>query len=569
MGKNFLMLSRSPYSLRRMTAFATALAGTLAGGAAALAAPAPAAVGWAPTATAAIPVANLLGAGDLGALPAATPLTVRVGLQLQNKAALLALLKAAGDPTSPGYGQYLTPAQFAQSYGASPAAVAAVVGYLKGFGFTGIAVEPNGLLVSASGTAQMAAAAFNTPLEQVSIAGVTRFVNTGAAEVPAALGGIVSGVLGLNTVGQMKPQLALPTAPQYLVSYTPKQFQHLYNADTVAPASNATIAIMAEGDLTGVLSDLRTAEGAFGLPQVPVTVVPVGLASPDTSGADEWDMDTQYSSGIAQNLKALYVYDTTSLSDSDLALEFSRWVTDDVAKAASASLGECEIFPYLDGSMVVDDMIFLEAAAQGQTFFASSGDTGSFCPIGPAGVNGVPLGAPLVNYPAASPYVVGVGGTTLLSNANGNYNTEITWNTGGGGVSQFESSPFWQEAAVPVLANTALRGVPDVAMDADPNSGADVYVNGAPEGVGGTSLSSPLALGVWARALSINPKLGFASTRLYGLYDGTGVLGAYPNGGYHDIVIGNNGLYSATPGYDLTTGLGSFIVSQLTQDLSH
>ena len=165
--------------------------------------------------------------------------------------------------------------------------------------------------------------------------------------------------------------------------------------------------------------------------------------------------------------------------------------------------------------------------------------------------------------------MVGVGGTTLLSNANGNYNTEITWNTGGGGVSLFENSPFWQQAAVPVLANTALRGVPDVAMDADPNSGAEVYVNGAPEGVGGTSLSSPLALGVWARALSINPKLGFASTRLYGLYDGTGVLGAYPTGGYHDIVVGNNGLYSATPGYDLTTGLGTFVVDQFTRDLSN
>ena len=229
---------------------------------------------------------------------------------------------------------------------------------------------------------------------------------------------------------------------------------------------------MAEGDLTGVLSDLRIEEKAFGLPQVPVTVVPVGIASTDVSGADEWDLDSQYSSGVAQNLKMLYLYDTTSLSDSDLALEFSRWATDDKAKAASASLGECEIFPYVDGSMTVDDMIFLEAASQGQSFFASAGDTGSFCPVGPAGVNGVPLGAPLVNYPAASPYVVAVGGTTLLTNANGSYDKEITWYAGGGGVSQFETSPAWQEAAVAALATTGTRGVPDVAMDADPNSGA-------------------------------------------------------------------------------------------------
>jgi subtilase family serine protease len=186
-------------------------------------------------------------------------------------------------------------------------------------------------------------------------------------------------------------------------------------------------------------------------------------------------------------------------------------------------------------------------------------------------VNGVPAGAPLVNYPAASPYVVGVGGTTLLSNADGSYNREIAWNTGGGGVSAFETTPNWQAAAVSLLGTTGLRGVPDVAMDADPNSGATVYVNGTPEAVGGTSLSSPLSLGVWARALTVNPKLGFAPPSLYSLYDPTGgaggVVGSYPVGGFHDIIVGNNGLYEAGPGYDLITGLGTFIVDELTQDL--
>jgi pseudomonalisin/xanthomonalisin len=107
-------------------------------------------------------------------------------------------------------------------------------------------------------------------------------------------------------------------------------------------------------------------------------------------------------------------------------------------------------------------------------------------------------------------------------------------------------------------------------MDADPNSGATVYVNGQPEAVGGTSLSSPLALGVWARAISANPKLGFASPKLYSLYDGTGgaggLTGTYPKGGYHDITIGNNGLYEATIGYDLITGLGTFTINELLQD---
>lgn len=526
---------------------------------------------WVSTATLGVPVAALVGATDQGPLSSSQALTVRVGMTPRNLAALQQLVVAQATPGNPEYEKFLTPSRFRAMFGPSTAQINRVVNYLQTAGFTNITVEPNGLLISADGTAGMAALAFNTALEQVAIGSATQFINTSAAQVPAKLGGVVSAVLGLNNVGMMLPPLALPSLPQYAVSYTPTQFQQIYSVSKVKPATRASIAIMAEGDLTGVFADLRTAEAAFGLPQVPVTLVQVGVASTDTSGADEWDLDTQYSSGMAQDLKMLYVYATTSLSDSDLALEFSHWATDDLAKAASASLGECEGFAYLDGSMAIDDMSFLQAASQGQTFFASAGDTGSFCPIGPAGVNGVPVGAPLVNYPAASPYVVGVGGTTLLTNADGSYDLETAWATGGGGVSQFEGSPYWQQAQVALLAPADLRGVPDIAMDADPESGAEVYVNGAPEGVGGTSLSSPLALGVWARTISINRKLGNAGPLIYSLYDGTGgtggLTGTYPEGGFHDITVGTNGLYEAGPGYDLTTGLGTFIVDQFAKDL--
>ena len=522
---------------------------------------------WVSTQTRGISLSQLISASDLGPLAVSQPITVRVGLQVQNKAALFNFVKEVNDPHSANYGKYLTPAQFAASYAPSTAQVNQVVAYLRQARFSNITVEPNNLMISADGTAETASTAFNTKLEQFSQFGTNVFGNITPAQVPAALGPLVSGVLGLNTIGKMKPTLALPSAPQYGVSYTPKQFQHFYNADTVKAACCTAIAIMAEGNLTGVVSDLRIAEKAFGLPQVPVQIVQVGIASPDVSGADEWDMDSQYSSGMAGGLKRLYLYATTSLSDSDLALEFSRWVTDDKARAASASLGECELFPYLDGSMAIDDMIFLEAAAQGQTFFASAGDTGSFCPAGAAVANGVPAGAPFVNYPAASPYVVGVGGTTLLANADNSYGSEIAWYAGGGGMSQFESSPFWQTAAVPLLATTAMRGVPDIAYDADPETGALVYVNGVAEGVGGTSLSSPLALGAWARIVNTDWKLGFASPALYSVYDGTGVVGSYPEGGYRDITLGANGLYAAAPGYDLTTGLGTIVVDQLTTAL--
>ena len=537
---------------------------------------------WVPTATKALAVSQLVSALDLGALPATQLITVRVGLAIQQPAALTSYIRAETTPGNAAYGKFLTPAQFAQYYGPSSAQIASVTNYLKNAGFTDIAAEPNGLLISATGTAAVVQAAFNTQLEQVSIGGAKLFINTAVAAVPATLGNLVVSVLGLNTVGQMKPLLrhptaaaastaaspaATPTPPQYLVSYSPKQFQAIYNAADTGAACCTVIGLITEGNMTPVISDLRIAEAAFGLPKSPVGVVTVGIASPDVSGQDEWDLDSQYSTGMANSVKELLFYTATSLTDSDLALDFSRVVTDDRARAASASLGECEVFPYVDGSMLMDDEIFAEGAVQGQTFFASAGDTGSFCRGGAAGANGVPAGAPFVNYPASSPYVVAVGGTTLLTNADGNYNSEIAWYAGGGGLSQFETSPYWQQAASTLTSTTGDRGVPDIAYDADPNSGANVYVNGVVEVVGGTSLSSPMALGAWARVLNKDWKVGYASPLLYSLYDGTGVTGSYPEGGFHDITVGVNGAYTAGVGFDLTTRGGTIIVDKVVTDL--
>ncbi len=524
---------------------------------------------WAGTATQGISLSQLASASDYGPAPASQAITVRVVLALQNKTALNAYIQNINNPNSPLYGESLMPAQFAATYAPTSAQVQQVVSYLEGAGFTNVAAEPNNLMVSGDGTVAQASAAFNTPIEQYAQFGNIVYGNTATAQVPASLNGIVAAVLGLNNIGQMKPTLVTRSqvsVPQYDVSYSPQQFQTAYGATGTATGSNATIAIMAEGDVSGVITDLRAEEQANGLPQVPLTVVAVGVASTDTSGWDEWDLDTQFSTGMAETVKRLYIYDTTSLTDSDLALEISRWATDDKAKAGSASLGECEIFPYLDGSMLADDESFAEAAAQGQSFFASTGDTGSFCPA-EVGENGVPAGAPMVNYPASSQYVMAVGGTTLLTNSDGTYDTETAWYAGGGGISQFEYSPYWQTAAAVPSSELGDKGIPDIAMDADPYSGANIYYDGSWEAVGGTSLSSPLALGVWARLISANPNLGFAPIRYYGLYDGATTPGSYPEGGFHDIVVGANGFYTALPGWDYTTGLGSLWVSELAADL--
>ena len=528
--------------------------------------------GWANTHTQAIP---LVKAKLLGALDPASTLRVTVALQMQNAQALQGLVQQQATPGSDNFNKYITPAQFNATYAPSSASVKAVSNYLAGAGLGNISVERNRLFITATGTAAQIEAAFNTSLSRFDQKGKEVFVNTTPAQVPQALNGIVLSVLGLNNVVATTPitecDVSKPKCLRF--TYNPQTYWKAYNATHVTRGYKTSIAIMAEGDVSPVIPDLRVFESAMGLPQAPVTVVQVGVASTDTAGVDEWDLDTQYTTGMAGNVKNLYIYDTTSLTDQDTTLEFNRWATDDLAQVGNASFGICEFFPYLDGSMVAEDEVFLEAAAQGQTMFSSTGDTGSFCSVG---TNGVPAGAPFVGYPATSPYVIGVGGSTLLTNKNGGYTSEIAWYAGGGGVSQFEYSPYWQSPVVPTNNGlpVTLRAIPDISMDADPNTGAIVYVNGQPEVIGGTSLSSPLAAGAWARLqTSYGNVLGFAAPRLYAGYPAFGTAPTVPPAqkvdGFNDVLVGANGLYTSLPYYDFTTGLGTLDVGQKQPLLPH
>jgi subtilase family serine protease len=508
---------------------------------------------WVTTATKAVPTGS--GVTRAGALTGSTPMTIHAVLGLRNASALHRDI-AAGDT--------LSASSFKQQFAPTAAQVSLVKSYLKGAGLTVTSVTPNNVIVSATGKASAVQSAFHTTLDSVTANGHTGYANLTGAEVPSQLGSIVVSVLGLNDVYAMHTTLAAAKNPpssctisgvSYLCDYNPAGFQQAYDATGTPTGSKTNEAIFAEGDLTQVVTDLRTEEQANGLPKVPVTIDRTGVASTDTSGADEWDMDTQYSTGMAQTVKNLRLYDATSLSDSDLALSFADFAAQDTAKAGSASFGECEAEAYLDGSMLADDETFAEAAVQGQTVFASAGDTGGFCAVAPT--NGVPAGVPDVNYPASSPYVVSAGGTSLLTNANGSYDEELAWTAGGGGISYFESAPGWQsgDGVIGTIGSEAdLRTLPDVAMDADPNTGANVYVDGAPEVVGGTSLSSPLALGVWDRIESGHGNaVPFASPLLYA-QNGTAA--------FHDVTLGDTGPYPATPGYDLATGVGSFDVAK-------
>jgi len=572
---------------------------------------------WASTATQAYPVQYLQQATAIGSLAPSTPMHIVVGLEEQNADQVQPTLRAMLTPGNSLYGTSLTVEQFVAKFGPTTAQVNAVKSYLSDAGFTSVTAADNQLLVEADGTAAVVQSAFNTTLEEYSVNGATVYLNTAPAQVPASLSGVVIAVLGLNNVvglhsdltklslstgatkqGQGPRPLTDPCTPPAGCplpataneSYGPQDYQIAYDAASPAAASAVTpawtggtscssfaapqllstgectaVGIISEGDLTQVVTDLRSYEKTYTLPEVPVTVVNAGIASSDTSGEDEWDLDSQTSTGIANQVSHLYFYVATSMTDSDLGLAINKAVSSNQVKAFNMSFGECEFFPYLDGSMVLDDEMFGEAALQGITPFASADDNGSACPS--EGPNGVPLdGPPDTSYPASSPYVIAVGGTNLFTNANFTYDYEIAWEASGGGISLFENSPFWQaytgSGTEPIVLSTenGSRGVPDVAMCAGGTElsicAANIIVDGSAELVGGTSLSSPLSMGSWARIESSHGnKLGFAGPLIYQLANGAPTLTS-PD--FNDVILGGNGLFTALPGYDYVTGLGSW-----------
>jgi pseudomonalisin len=522
------------------------------------------AAGWAATGTQSLS-SLLTKATNLGTLNPSTSIRIDVGLLAQNTTALATLAQGESTPGTPAYGSYLTPDQYVAEFGPSTSSVDAVTNYLDTEGFTDVSVDSNDLMITAAGTAAQVESAFNTQLDAFDFGGDAIFANVRGASVPVALAGDVNSVLGLNDIpmNAVTPSIATPKTP--LSGYYPKEFQTVYGAIGTPTGSKTNIAVFAEGDLTQVISDLRTAEEAQGLPQVPVTIVPTGPATSDTSGVDEWDLDTQVSTGMAETVKRLYIYDEATMTDTDLAHSINVWASQDKAQLGSASIGEPDVLAYLDGAMIEIDQSVEEGVVQGQSFFASSGDTGASCAI--EDTNGVPdSGIPAsLCYPADGTWSTAVGGTTLITDTSDNYIDELAWNAGGGGVSDLEYPGPWTDTANPASA-AGLRGDPDIAMDADITTGANIYVDGAAETIGGTSVASPLSMGAVARVDSaLDNKLGTAVLRFYALYNAanpaTGDLNATP--GFHDIIAGTNGLYSATPGWDYTTGIGSIDVAPL------
>lgn len=520
----------------------------------------------------------------LGRAPADERLSVSAALPLRDESAIASAIES---------GAVLTPSEVSARFGPTTNQVAAVESYFTSNGFTDVTASSNRLLVTGEATVAQADHAFSTVISSYRLDGKPVYANTRAASVPAAIASDVTAVLGLSDVPM---HLASLTQSPSLTGFTPAAVAKAYDDTSMKPATGTTTAIIAAGNMAPTIANLRYAESQFHFPRVPVQVVYDGpkdgiVDSNPLTGNVEWDLDTQISTMVPKAVGQLDIYDVDTFTDPEVARAINLFVAQDKAAALSASLGECDYIAFLDGAMVATDDELAEGALQGQSMFASTGDNGYACPE--VASTGAPEGPPGVSWPSDGEYVTGVGGTTLLATSDGNVQQEIAWIAGGGGVSPWETAPSWTLAANSLgqtweYTNQGGRSVPDVAALADPNTPYLVYAGSTkgtkPEGVGGTSVASPLTMGLWASIETAHAnRAGFAQYDFYKLYNAvnpatieTGPLGptyvADPNPspvpGFRDITVGTNGGCIAKSGYDYCSGIGSVQAAALSAALT-
>jgi kumamolisin len=464
---------------------------------------------------------------------------------------------------------YLSRDEFAARHGAAAADIAKVAAFAKAHGLAVVESSAPRRTVVLSGTAAAMSEAFGVTLKQFEHDGGTYRGRTGAISVPAELAGIVEGVFGLDNRPQASPHFQVLGAPGVAVaraasaSFTPPQLARLYDFPTGVDGKGQCIAIIELGggfkpaDISAYFSGLK-----LPVPSVKAIGVDGGRNRPSNANSADGEvmLDIEVAAAVAPKAKiAVYFAPNTNQGFLDA---ITTAVHDNVNKPSviSISWGSAES-NWTAQAMTQFDQEFQAAAAMGVTVCCAAGDNGS--------ADGVGDGKPHVDFPASSPFALGCGGTRVSAAGNA-IRDEVVWNENaktsatGGGVSGFFALPAYQKSAkVPPIAGGKKtgRGVPDVAGDADPNSGYRVRVDGKSMVIGGTSAVAPL----WAGLIALlNQKLGkpvgYLNPLLYGSLVGRGA--------FRDVVSGSNGSYAARPGWDACTGWGSPIGSKLLAGLS-
>jgi kumamolisin len=489
---------------------------------------------------------SLSDAAQLGAVPAGQRVSVAVSLNLRNGAELDRTIAAVNDPHSAQYGHFLTPEQFTARFGPTSDQVDRVTNYLRGQGLSVDAVSGNHLTVDASGPAAAVQQAFGTTLQNYRDGKTNRpfYANVSAPTLPADLAGVVLDVAGLNNRqirvhhGAVNPH-AGPGG-----GFTPTQLRGAYDVTSANNGAGQTVALWEFDGFQQSNISQYDSHYATGSPTPKVQQVSGG-SGPLGDGQVEVELDIEAIQAIAPKA-AITVFEAPNTDQGEVDL--ANAIVSSKISVTSISWGLSEKGRTASGIQAVDN-VFKQGAAQGQSFFAASGDSGS-------DDNGD--GSTSVDYPASDPNVTGVGGTNLSTSTTTTWKSETAWNGSGGGVSSTFALPSFQTGVK--VGTSGKRQVPDVSAQGGP-TGISVYTQGQWTSVYGTSGAAPIWAGVAAVYNQVaagkgKTGLGSANSKLYSL----------AKTDFHDITSGSNGAYKAGTGFDLVTGIGTPDTAKILAD---
>ncbi|MEA2213673.1 MAG: hypothetical protein QOF83_3621 [Solirubrobacteraceae bacterium] len=562
---------------------------------------------------AAVAALLVLGAVPTVATAARRPAHVTVVLAPRDPAALTAYARAVSDPASTLYRRYLTPSQFAARFGASAATVTRVRRQLNAGGLIPGALSANHLSIRAVPAADVARrslaelgrqAASSVPGVQA-IEGLTPAAGPHPLLVRAPARHQAQARRAHIATGGPQPCAAARSAAAAAGAYTADQIASAYGMSDIYRSGNVGTGVtVAVYELEPVAaSDLAAFQSCYAT-NASISYVRVDGGAGTGQGSGEAALDIENVLGYAPGAQLLVYQGPNSNSGAPGSGPydvFSAIVNQDRAQVISVSWGECEA-ALGAASAQAENALFEQATVQGQTIVAAGGDSGAQdCQA----AGSVPQPAPGVDDPASQPFVTGVGGTTLSS--LGPRPTEQVWNNGGtpaallspgaggGGVSGLWAMPSAQLNAASALGvrrgspnggtcgrpGAWCREVPDVTGDADPATGYEIYWNGSaadpsqPRGwqaIGGTSGTAP----VWASVIALadasascgGGSVGMALPALYRAA-GSDYASAFNDvrSGNNDFTGTNSGQFSAAPGYDEASGLGSPNATALIPDL--
>jgi kumamolisin len=452
---------------------------------------------------------------------------------------------------------------FLEAFGADPQHIQNLQPFAQRKGLTVEFQDHARRHVVLSGTADAMSKAFGVTLGYYQRGQHQYRAYKGSIRLPAALRPSVLAVEGLSNYAVAKPKSQRPKATG-AKPFTPLQLAQVYNFPQGDGADQCIGIIELGGGFDR--TDLQTYFTTLGIvptPQVLAVSVGRGKNSPGSSADDEVMLDIEVAGAIAPGAK-LAVYFAPDSSSYSFLRAVAQAVHDHVNNPSviSISWGGSES-SWTGMAKRAMNSVLLDAALLGVTVCVAAGDNGA--------TDGADFVRLNVDFPASSPFALACGGTSLFATGS-SITSETVWNDNqfssatGGGVSDFFALPSYQaDANVPPSANPPYnhvgRGVPDVAGDADPNTGYWILVQGQWNSIGGTSAVAPLWAGLIARINQIlSTQVGFINALLYQRVP--------TNLTFNDITGGHNGGYTAGAGWDACSGHGSPVGTQLLQALS-